>query len=325
MDILIDIAAILAGFALLIWSADHFVTGASAIARNLGVSPLIIGLTIVGLGTSAPEMMVAAFAAGGGNPGLAVGNAVGSNITNIALVLGVTALLIPLSVHSDILKREYPLLLLSTILATVLLAVDNKLGGIDGLIFIFTLFAIMYWLIKQTLKNRQKDPIEQEFEDEIPSHMPMKKAVIMLLAGMFILLASSKLLVWGAINIATTFGVSDLIIGLTIVAIGTSLPELAASIMSARKGEDDIALGNVIGSNLFNTLGVLGTAGLIHPAPLAEGVLTRDLPLMFILTVLLFIIAFGFRGNGKVTRLEGGILFAIFIGYEIVLYFSITG
>lgn len=325
MDILIDIAAILAGFALLIWSADHFVTGASAIARNLGVSPLIIGLTIVGLGTSAPEMMVAAFAAGGGNPGLAVGNALGSNITNIALVLGVTALLVPLSVHSDILKREYPLLLLSTVLATVLLAVDNKLGGIDGLIFVFTLFAIMYWLIQQTLKNRKKDPIEQEFEDEIPAHMPMNKAVIMLLAGMFILLASSKLLVWGAINIATTFGVSDLIIGLTIVAIGTSLPELAASIMSARKGEDDIALGNVIGSNLFNTLGVLGTAGLIHPAPLAEGVLTRDLPLMFILTVLLFIIAFGFRGNGKVTRLEGGILFAIFIGYEIVLYFSITG
>ena len=324
MDILIDIAAILAGFALLIWSADHFVTGASAIARNLGVSPLIIGLTIVGLGTSAPEMMVAAFAAGGGNPGLAVGNALGSNITNIALVLGFTALLVPLSVHSDILKREFPLLLLATVLACLLLAVDNKLGGIDGLIFVFTLFAIMYWLILQTLKNRKEDPIEKEFEDEIPAHMPMNNAVIMLLAGMFVLLASSKLLVWGAINIATTFGVSDLIIGLTIVAIGTSLPELAASIISARKGEDDIALGNIIGSNLFNTLGVLGTAGLIHPAPLAEGVLTRDLPLMFILTVLLFIIAFGFRGNGKVTRLEGGILLAIFIGYEIVLYFSAT-
>jgi cation:H+ antiporter len=325
VDIVIDIAAILAGFALLIWSADHFVTGASAIARNLGVSPLIIGLTIVGLGTSAPELMVAAFAAGGGNPGLAVGNALGSNITNIALVLGFTALVAPLSVHSTILKREYPLLLLSTALAGLFLYYDNHLGRIDGLVFIFTLIAIMYWLIKQSLKNRTTDPLAQEFADEIPAHMPMKKAVIILLAGMFILLASSKLLVWGAINIATTFGVSDLIIGLTIVAIGTSLPELAASIVSVRKGEDDIAMGNVIGSNIFNTLGVLGVAGLIYPAPLADGVLTRDLPLMFILTVFMFIITFGFRVSGKIYRLEGGILFAIFIGYQIVLYYSIVG
>ena len=322
MDILIDIIAILAGFGLLIWSADYFVTGASATARNLGVSPLVIGLTIVGFGTSAPEMLVAAFAAQGGNPGLAVGNALGSNITNIALVLGATALLIPLGVHSNILKREYPLLLLATIVATFCLSVDNYLGRLDGLIFSLVLFAMMYWIVHKALKYRDHDPIEDEFAQEIPEHMPMKKAVLILVAGIVVLLISSRLLVWGAVNIAIELGISDLIIGLTIVAIGTSLPELAASIVSARKGEHDIALGNVIGSNMFNTLGVLGVAGLLKPAELAEGVLSRDLPLMFILTLLMFIMAFGFRGHGKITRIEGGILLAIFIGYEILLYFS---
>lgn len=322
MDILIDIVAILAGFGLLIWSADQFVTGASATARNLGVSPLIIGLTIVGFGTSAPEMLVASFAALGGNPGLAIGNAIGSNITNIALVLGFTALLIPLSVHSNILKREYPLLLLSTIACVIFIALDNHLGWVDGLVFMLMLLFIMYWLVHQAIKYRDTDPMETEFEDEIPEHMPMKKAIALLSLGIVVLLISSKLLVWGAVNIAVTLGISDLIIGLTIVAIGTSLPELAASIMSAKKGEHDIAIGNVIGSNMFNTLGVLGVTGLLHPATLADGVLTRDLPLMVILTILLFVMAYGFRGNGRINRYEGGFLFAIFIGYEIVLYLS---
>ncbi|MCW9012650.1 MAG: calcium/sodium antiporter [Gammaproteobacteria bacterium] len=321
---LIDILAILAGFGLLIWSADHFVTGASATARNLGVSPLVIGLTIVGFGTSAPEILVASFAAYGGNPGLAVGNALGSNITNIALVLGATALLIPLGVHSDILKREYPLLLLATLLATFCLAIDNHLGWIDGLIFSIALLAIMSLVVHKALKYRDHDPIEAGYAQEIPQHMPMKKALLILLMGIIVLLISSRLLVWGAINVATTLGISDLIIGLTIVAIGTSLPELAASIISARKGEHDIALGNVIGSNMFNTLGVLGVTGLIKPAELAEGVLTRDLPLMFILTILMFIMAFGFRGHGTINRFEGATLLAIFIGYEILLYFNAT-
>ena len=322
MDILIDIIAILAGFGLLIWSADYFVTGASATARNLGVSPLIIGLTIVGFGTSAPEMLVASFAAVGGNPGLAVGNALGSNITNIALVLGFTAVIVPLSVHSNILRREYPLLLLSTVVASVFIGFDNHLGWIDGLIFVFVLLAIMGWLIHQALKNKESDPMIEEYEKEIPEHMPMNKALMLLVLGIIFLLVSSKILVWGAINIATAFGVSDLIIGLTIVAIGTSLPELAASVMSAKKGEHDIAIGNIIGSNMFNTLGVLGVAGLIHPAPLPDGVLTRDLPLMLILTILLFIMAYGFRGHGRITRIEGGFLLALFFAYKTVLFFS---
>lgn len=324
MDILINIIAILTGFGLLIWSADHFVTGAGATARNLGVSPLIIGLTIVGFGTSAPEMLVAAFAAGSGNTGLAVGNAIGSNIANIALVLGATAVIVPMSVHSSILKREYPLLLIATLVATVFLAVDNHLGRMDAIIFIVLLVAIFGWLVHQSIKNRDADPMISEYEQEIPEHMPMKKALTMLLLGIVILLLSARLLVWGAVNIASFLGVSDLVIGLTIVAVGTSLPELAASIASARKNEHEIAIGNIIGSNMFNTLGVLGVAGLIHPKTLDDGVLYRDLPLMFILTLILFIMSFGFRAPGQINRIEGGLLLAIFTGYGLVLYFSLA-
>jgi len=333
VPILIDCIAILAGFGLLIWSADLFVDGASATARNLGVSPLIIGLTIVGLGTSAPEMLVASIAAYGGNPGLAVGNAIGSNITNIALVLGATAVIVPLTVHSSMLKREYPLLIAATLLAVVLMATDNTLSSLDGVLMIALLFILMGWIVRQALKQKREsangeitiDPLSAEFEDEIPSDMPMKKALWLLASGMIVLLISSKLLVWGAINIATAFGVSDLIIGLTIVAIGTSLPELAASIASARKGEHDIALGNVIGSNMFNTLGVLGLAALINPAELTDGVLSRDLPLMVTLTIIMFMMAFGRRSSaGQITRIEGLILLTIFFAYEVVLYFNAT-
>ncbi len=326
---LINVIAILTGFMLLIWSADLFVAGASATARNMGVSPLIIGLTIVGFGTSAPEMLVASIAAYGGNPNLAVGNAIGSNITNIALVLGATAVIVPLTVHSSILKREYPLLIAATLLAVIVMSIDNALGTVDGILMIILLIVLMVWIVRQALKQRkentdsgQVDPLSIEFEQEIPNKMPMKKALWLLLAGMVILLASSKLLVWGAINVATAFGVSDLIIGLTIVAIGTSLPELAASIMSARKGEHDIALGNVIGSNMFNTLGVLGITALIKPTELIEGVMTRDLPLMVFLTIIMFIMAFGRKDSGQITRFEGIILLTIFIAYEVVLYFS---
>ena len=333
MPILIDSVAILAGFALLIWSADLFVIGASATARNMGVSPLIIGLTIVGFGTSAPEMLVASIAAYGGNTGLAVGNAIGSNITNIALVLGATAVIVPLTVHSSILKREYPLLIAATLLAVILLATDNALGSVDGILMLALLFILMTWIVHQALKQRkcnasgvcEVDPLSSEFDQEIPQDMPTSKALGLLFAGIVLLLISSKLLVWGAINVAIAFGVSDLIIGLTIVAIGTSLPELAASIASARKGEHDIALGNVIGSNMFNTLGVLGIAGLINPTELTQGVLSRDLPLMVTLTVIMFIMAFGRKSNvGKITRIEGSILLAIFFAYEVVLYLSAT-
>lgn len=278
-------------------------------------------------------MLVASIAAYGGNPALAIGNAIGSNITNIALVLGATAVIVPLTVHSSILKREYPLLIAATLLAVILMATDNALSTLDGILMMLLLLALMTWIVYQALEQRkcntgnecEVDPLSSEFDQEIPDDMPMGKAIWLLLTGIVLLLISSKMLVWGAINVATAFGVSDLIIGLTIVAIGTSLPELAASIMSARKGEHDIALGNVIGSNMFNTLGVLGLAAVINPSELSNGVLSRDLPLMVTLTVIMFIMAFGRRSSaGKITRVEGSILLAIFIAYEVVLYFSAT-
>ncbi|MDH5423613.1 MAG: calcium/sodium antiporter [Gammaproteobacteria bacterium] len=319
---LYDILAILVGFSLLIWSADLFVNGASAVARNLGISPLLIGLVIVGFGTSAPEMLVAVFASVDGSPGLAIGNALGSNITNIALVLGVTALIVPLHVHSGIIKREMPILT-GIMLIVLLMFLDQSLSRIDGIILLLGLFVVMGWLSKQAMKETA-DPMSQEFADELPAAMSTAKASLLLTSGLLVLLGSSKLLVWGASNIAIELGVSDLIIGLTIVAIGTSLPELAATIMSAYKKEHDIALGNIIGSNIFNMLGVMAFPALIAPGALPQGVLERDLPWTIGLTLLLFIFAYGFKSAGYLSRFKGGIFLICFIAYETVLYLSAT-
>jgi cation:H+ antiporter len=318
---LLQLLAIAAGFALLIWSADRFVTGAAALANNLGISPLIIGLTIVGFGTSAPEILVSSIAALQGNPGLAIGNAVGSNITNIALILGATALLSPLLVQSQILRRELPLLTLVSV-GALLLMLDGRLARLDGTLLILGLAAIMVWMVRMGLRTGSVDAMSGEFEAEIPSAMPTRKAVFWLVLGLLMLLASSRLLVWGAVGVAQALGVSDLVIGLTIVAIGTSLPELATSIASALKKEADIAIGNVIGSNMFNTLAVLAMPALIAPAALPEGVLTRDLPIMLGLTLVLFVMSYGFRGPGRINRIEGGLLLAAFLGYQVLLYFS---
>jgi len=316
--------AVLGGFILLIKSADRFITGTSATASNLGVAPVIIGITIVGFGTSAPEMLVAAFAAAGGNPGMAVGNAVGSNITNIALVLGGTAIMAPLAVGSRLLKREYPVLLFVTLVACIMLAYDKHLGRLEGVVFIIMLIVILFLLIRQARTSPRKDPLALEFEQEIPHDIAMRESLWLLGSGLVILLVSSKLLVWGAVNLAQYFGISDLIIGLTVIAIGTSLPELAASIISVKKNEPDIAIGNIIGSNIFNTLGVLGITGLIQPAPLDPEVLQRDLPVMATLTLLLFILGYGFTRKGHLTRVEGSILLVLFLAYEVILYLSVT-
>ncbi len=318
---LLNIFAILVGFAFLIWSADLFVNGASAIAKNMDVSPLLIGLVIVGFGTSAPEMLVAVFASADGSPGLAIGNALGSNITNIALVLGVTTLLVPLHVHSGILKREMPILM-GIMLVVLVMFIDGTLSRIDGIILAVGLVLVMSWLGKQALKE-STDPLSDEYEEELPV-IATPKASMMLIVGLLILLGSSKLLVWGATNIAIELGISDLIIGLTIVAIGTSLPELAATIMSAYKKEHDIALGNIIGSNIFNMLGVLAFPALIAPGALPEGVLERDLPWTIGLTLLLFILAYGFKSAGYLSRFKGAIFLSCFIVYEVVLYLSAT-
>lgn len=301
---------------MLVWGADRFVIGAAATARNLGVSPLIIGLTVVGFGTSAPEILVGSVAAWLGNPEIAVGNALGSNIANIGLILGLTAILVPLTVHSNILAREYPLLLLATLVGAAVI-MDGDLNRLDGVILLVMLGGLLYWIVRVALNERGgQDPMSAEFDAEIPEDMAQGRATTWLVIGLVALLASSRLLVWGATEIAVAFGISDLVIGLTIVAVGTSLPELAASIASARKNEPDIAIGNVIGSNMFNILAVLGVPVLIQPTAVSAEVLTRDMPLTIGLTVLLYFIAVGNAGHGRITRMEGGALLAIFLAYQ---------
>lgn len=331
---LISIIVIILGFGLLLWGADKFVLGASATASNLGISPLIIGLTIVGFGTSAPEMLVSFMAAINGNPEIAVGNAIGSNITNIGLVLGITAMVVPLTVRSSILKREYPIMFAVMLLAWYLMS-DNSLQKTDGIILITSMFLVLGLITFLGIRDQKntQDPLNAEFNDEIPTDMGTKTALLWLFFGILILLASSKMLVWGAVNIAHSFGISDLVIGLTIIAIGTSLPELAASVASALKGEHEIAIGNVIGSNMFNLLGVLGIPALISPInELSETVLSRDYPVMIGLSILLLVFAYGFTfgkkqgkepAHGKINRLESAILLLGYFAYMYLIYLSI--
>jgi cation:H+ antiporter len=321
---LLSSAAIIAGFAILVWGADRLVMGSSATARNLGISPLIIGLTIVGFGTSAPEMLVSGVAAWQGNPGLAIGNALGSNIANVGLILGAAALVAPLNVHSDTLRREFPVLLAIMLLTLALLA-DGSLGRVDGVLLLAGLVVMLYWVVNIGLRTRVSDPMSQEFDAEIPREMPTTVALLWAALGLVALLASSRMLVWGAVNVAHALGVSDLVIGLTIVAIGTSLPELAAAVMGALKQEHDIAIGNIIGSNMFNLLAVLGLPGLIHPGPFPVEVLTRDFPVMIGLTLALFAMAHGINGPGRINRIEAGALLLAFGAYQALLFLGAAG
>ncbi len=317
-----QVLAIIGGFGLLVWGADRFVIGAAATARNLGVSPLLIGLTIVGFGTSAPEILVSAVAAWNGNPGLAVGNAIGSNIANIALILGATSLIAPLQVHSGTLQREMPILLFTTV-AALALVWDGSLDRADGIALLVGLLVMLAWVVYLGLSTRRgTDPMAAEYAAEIPTDLSTLEALFWLLAGILVLLLSSRLLVWGAVDIAIYLGISDLVIGLTIVALGTSLPELAASIASALKNEHDIAIGNVIGSNMFNLLAVLGIPGVIRPGAVDPAVVTRDFPVMIGLTVGLMVMAHGFRAAGHINRLEGAILVIIYCSYQSLLYFT---
>jgi len=320
---LLEIAAVIAGFAMLLWGAERFVTGAASIAKNLGIPPLLIGLTIVGLGTSAPEILVSGMASINGNPGLAIGNALGSNIANIALILGITALVVPLNVKSSTLRREYPILL-AVCLVTLVLMLDGELGRVDSIVLLACLIAMIYGMVRIGMGSRSEDPMISEYDAEIPGDISTGKAIGLFLIGLTLLLISSKILVWGAVNIAHALGVSDLIIGLTIVALGTSLPELAASIVSALKDEHDIAIGNVIGSNMYNLLAVLAMPGIVAPGLFDPQVLSRDLPVMIGLTLALFVMGYGFRGPGKINRFEAALLLAAYIGYQVVLFTDST-
>lgn len=318
---LLSWGAVIAGFLLLMWSADRFVWGAAAVARNLGVAPLIIGMTFMGFGTSAPEILVAVMASLNGNPGLAIGNAIGSNTANIALVLGITALITPMKVDSNILRREFPVLFVIMGLSLVLMW-DGSLERFDGFILLLGLVLMVVWMVRLGLRTRTPDPLQEEFAIEIPSEVPTNKALLWIIIGLLILSLSSRLLVWGAVDIARSFEVSDVVIGLTIVAIGTSLPELAASVVGALKGEHEMVLGNVIGSNMFNMLAVLSVPGLLHPGSFDPEVLTRHFSVMVGVTVAMFIMAYGFRGPGQINRLEGGILVLTFCVYMTSIYFT---
>ena len=311
------LAALLAGLVILVWSADRFVHGAAATARFMGISPLVIGLTIVSLGTSAPEMFVSTMAALDGAGELAVGNAIGSNIANIALVLGITALVAAIPIQKKLIKKEIPLLLLVTIIAGLVLA-DLSLDLFDALILIAALIVAIYLLFQQSSESGEAI-IDEDEQAEIDA-MSKKNAIFWLVAGLIALMVSSKMLVWGATSIAHAFGISDLIIGLTIVAIGTSLPELAASVASALKGHHDIAIGNIIGSNIFNLLAVLPIPGLIAPLVIDSVVVERDYMTMLGLTIgLVLIIALSYR-RGTIPRFTGIILLAAYVAYMALLY-----
>ncbi|MGP4844608.1 calcium/sodium antiporter [Marinobacter sp. 1Y8] len=316
MSLLPYIGAIIAGLVLLIWSADRFVEGAVALARNSGMSPMLIGLTIVAFGTSAPEMLVSATAALTDAPALAVGNALGSNIANIGLVLGITTLVAPIPLNKTVLTRELPILLTVTLLALLLL-LDQSLTPIDGALFLVMLAVALF-----LMSRKGKDSDAQDVIDEVEGvpAMSARKASLLFAIGLGALIVSSRILVWGATELALTMGISELIIGLTIVAIGTSLPELAASVASALKGHHDVALGNIIGSNLFNLLAVLAMPAILSPLHIDLDVLYRDYGTMVGLTILLALFAYGMRKKGKLARFEGGILLACYIAYTVVLY-----
>lgn len=304
--------AILVGLVVLVWSADRFVLGAAATARHLGMSPLLIGMTIVSLGTSAPEIFVSATASLEGAGILAIGNALGSNITNVGLVLGITALIAPLPIQSKMLKKEIPILLLVTVIAGLVLQ-DMNLSFWDGVVMLICLVITLFWLFNET--NEQEIGGLDEEEVEAIEHTSTAKSIMWLIIGLIALMISAKLLVWGAVEVARYFGISELIIGLTIVAIGTSLPELAASVASALKGHHEIAIGNVVGSNIFNLLAVMPIPGLVADTQIESEVLYRDYGAMLIITLLLIAFIYGFRRKGRVGRSAGSVLLLAYIGY----------
>jgi cation:H+ antiporter len=307
-DILLPIIALLSGFVLLIWSADEFTENGAKIANIFKVSPLIIGLLIFGFGTSAPEMLVSGLAAMNGNTGLSIGNAVGSNIFNIALVLGVSAIISPIEVQGNILRKEWIFLMVATLVAGLLL-LDLRLDVFDGFILLALLFLFLGYTFRESKKSQNHE--FDEFAKKIDKSETVKTWV-MLVIGLIVLISSAKLVVWGGVAIAQAFGVSDLIIGLTVVALGTSLPELAVSIASVLKKQYEMVVGNVIGSNLFNTIAVLAIPGFIHPSDVAPEVMTRDYPVMLLLTILLFAVSYKFGKKHIINRFEGVLLVSIF-------------
>ena len=325
----LSVVAVLVGLSFLVWSADKFVDGAVGVAKFMGMSTLLIGMVVVGFGTSAPEMVVSALSAAQHNPELALGNAYGSNIANIALILGFTAVIRPVVVKNIALKRDLPVLLVVTAFSIFLVS-NLSVTRMDGIIML-AVFALAMGINVVSEMRQKKSLAAVAVEEKTSAPASLWKSLFWLLLGLAVLVASSRLLVWGAVEIARALGVSDLLIGLTIVAVGTSLPELASSIAAARKGEDDLAFGNIVGSNLFNTLLVVGIAAVIDPMErVSSSILYRDMPLMSILTVLLFVFGLPVRKvegvrRGRINRIEGSVFVVIYISYLVYLVLEATG
>lgn len=302
--------AVLAGLILLVYSADRFVYGASGLALSLGVSPLMIGLTIVAFGTSAPEIFVSAAAALQDNPNLAIGNAIGSNIANVGLVLGVTALIIPVAVHRSVIEQQLPIMFLVMAISVVVF-VNDYLGRIEATVLLTLLLCFVIFTV---LNEKKQTPVAQT--SKAGSRAPKRLvSVLWLVTGLLLLVISSKILVWGAVEIARNLGVSDLVIGLTIIAIGTSLPEVATSITSAIKGSPELAIGNVVGSNIFNLSAVVGTTGLLAPTLIYPEVLDRDVLIMILISLLMVILVAPWQNRNVLSRLGGLLLLGCYLGY----------
>lgn len=318
---ILNIAAVIGGLALLVFSADRFILGAAGAARILGVPPLLIGLTVVGIGTSLPEIVVSIVASLQGKAGLAIGNAVGSNITNILLVLGATAVAMPLTIPGGLARRELPVLLVVTG-GTWLLAADGQLSGFDGALLLLglgLLLGMLAWLARNN-GVPEDDPLAAEIAAANEVELSGRAATAWLLLGLTLLPVSSQLLVWGASNIAVALGISELVIGLTVVAIGTSLPELATSLAAVRRQAHELVLGNIVGSNLFNLLAVLPAPALLAPGLLPAGALGRDLPIMAAATAILFLLCI--HRGGRIGRIPGALLLTGFVAYEAMLYLA---
>lgn len=322
---ILAIVAVILGLAVLVWSADKFVDGAVGIAEFCGMSTLLIGMVIVGFGTSAPELTVSAISASQGNPALALGNAYGSNIANIALILGATALISPILMQRSVIRGDLPILIAVSLLS-IALVWDGSVVRWNGVLLLVVFALVMAYSIWRELKKARVEASNSVEEESAGKQTSLGKSIFWLVLGLALLVASSRALVWGAVEIARTLGVSDLLIGLTIVAIGTSLPELASSIAAARKGENDLALGNIIGSNLFNTLAVVGLAATISPMDKIEKAVTyRDMPLMTALTVALIVLGFRRKGEGRLNRIAGAILLTVYVGYLALLIAQAKG
>lgn len=321
---LLPIIAVLVGLILLVWSADRFISGATATAKHFKVPSLVIGLVIIGFGTSMPEMVVSVMAALDGNPELALGNAMGSNIVNAGLVLGLTALIAPIIVSSNIIRREVPILIVIGLILGYFLY-DGAFARLEAMLLVVGFVTLIVWTIHTSYRSRSDHLAVEVEQHSDKKDQPVWASVVWLVVGLSVLIASSRVLVWGAVSIAEQLGMSSLIIGLTIVALGTSLPELASSVIAARRGEHDMAIGNVIGSNMFNILAVAGVSGLIAPIQkLSNDVFIRDWSVMIFLSLALLPIVYSRTKTGRINRIEGVILLLIYLAYIFVLIRTIT-